>query len=131
MAFNSRNLGYVEEGRLSLKNLAILYMQYVVYSNAEVVVLNIEGFCVIISKAEKYMENFVCTATVIYNRAGKNEKKTYYIKTIVQLNKWLKCIREHSRQAYISGFTDDVPKITTALISEPLYVMAKLDNIKE
>ena len=59
----------------------------------------------------------------------KNEKKEYYIESIIQLNRWLDCIRKHTRIMYMLNSCRKVEEIPSVLMSESKYLIDKLDEI--
>lgn len=111
----------------SLESLSILYMPYLVFYNEHILILNFDGFVVEIEKTDKF--GFVCTATLNYFNLGKNAKKIYYLDSTLQLNRWLLCIRSHSRKMFIKGYTKNVEKIADSFDAEKKYIIMRLDEI--
>lgn len=117
---------------ISLQNIQILCVSNLVYANENIVILNFEGFNVTIEKPAKNMQNYACVVTLIYNQVGKLEKDVFYLKTISQLIKWLRCIRAYSQKMFVFGCCDKVENISQALDKAPFYLLARLnDAIKE
>ena len=133
MAANVKRVGYSESGnsKLSLKQLAILYLPNLVYATEDIVVLNFEGYNVIVEEAKEFGEQFVCVVTFMYQVSGKMQRKQYYMRTICQLNKWLECMRKHSRMMFLLGYCENIEKVPNGLKTEPLYLITRLNEIAE
>lgn len=113
--------------RPSLESLSILYMPHLVYFDGKNLILNFDGFVVEIEMTDKF--GFVCTATLNYFNLGKNTKKVYYLESTMQLNKWLQCLRTHSRKMFIMGYCNRVEKIPDSFNAENAYIISRLDDI--
>lgn len=111
----------------SLESLSILYMPHLVFFNEQILILNFDGFVVEIEETDKF--GFVCVATLNYFNLGKNTKRIYYLDSTLQLNRWLSCIRSHSRKMFIKGYTKSVDRIADSFDAEKKYIIMRLDEI--
>ena len=118
----------IVEKELSLKNVAILCSQNLVYCNDEVVVLTYQGFTVKIELAKTNTSSCVCVVTLMYELGGKLKKELFCMTSITQLMRWLSCIRKHNKMMYVIGSCKKVEDIAKALECEPFHLLSRLND---
>lgn len=120
--------GNVTEKELSLRNIAILCSQNLVYGNDEVVVLTFQGFTVRIESAKSNTSNCTCVITLMYEIGGKIKKELFCMESITQLMRWITCIRKHNKMMYLLGTCEKVENIPKALECEPFHLLSRLND---